>query len=286
MAADGFSLALGVTRVLRSTVATALVALAVVASACGSKDGVPTVGAGDPDKILYERGAETLNNRKWFTAREYFKQIVDGYPQSVYRADAKLGLADTYLGENSPQAIVLALNEYREFLSFYPTHPRADYAQYKLAMCHYTQMAKPERDQSETKEALTEFAAFFERFPNSPLAAEAKTRQREARDRLSESEYRVGLFYYRSKWYPGAIDRLQSVLKQDPEFTGRDAVYFYLADSLTKVTRAAEAAPYFQRILDEFVQSDFLEPARRRLEELKTPAAPRAPESQVPREVS
>lgn len=261
-------------------------AAAVGAAACGAKDVVPAVGSGDPDKVLFERGSEALNGKKWITAREYFRQIVDGYPQSVYRADAKLGLADTYLGENTAQSGVLAVNEYREFLSFYPTHPRADYAQYKLAMCHFTQMAKPERDQSETKEALTEFAAFFERFPNSPLAAEAKVRQREARDRLSESEYGVGLFYYRSKWYPGAIDRLQSVLKQDPEFTGRDAVYFYLADSLTKVNRTAEAAPYFQRILDEFAQSEYLEPARQRLEELKTPAAPRAPESQNPREVS
>ena len=34
--------------------------------------------------------------------------------------------------------------------------------------------------------------------------------------------------------YPGAIDRFKSVLKEDPEFTNRDSVYFYLADALVK----------------------------------------------------
>ena len=53
-------------------------------------------------------------------------------PQSPYRPDAKLGIGDTYLGEGTREALVLAINEFREFLSFYPTNPRADYAQYKL----------------------------------------------------------------------------------------------------------------------------------------------------------
>ena len=175
---------------------------------------------------MFERGTAALNDRKWFTAREYFEQIVDSYPQSPFRADAKLGLGDTYLGEGSTQGYVLAVNEFREFLTFFPTHPRADYAQLKLAMAYYRQMAKPERDQSNTKEAMKEFDVFFERFADSALAPEAKTKQREARDRLSQSEYKVGLFYFRARWYPGAIDRLQNVLKTDAGFTNRDAVYF------------------------------------------------------------
>lgn len=240
-----------------------------LAVSCAGRKGDLAVGSGEPDRVLFERGAATLEERKWLTAREYFRQLVDGYPQSAFRADAKLGLADTYYGENTAQAFVLGINEYREFLTFYPTHVRADYAQYKLAMCHYQQMARPERDQSETKQAIREFAAFFERFPNSDLASEARARQRDARDRLSQSEYRVGFFYFRARWYPGAIDRLRSLLKEDPEYTNRDAAYFYLAESLVKTGRSAEALPYYQRILDEFASSEYLEQARKRLDELK-----------------
>jgi outer membrane protein assembly factor BamD len=229
-------------------------------------------GTLDPDKLLFERGAAALNDQKWFTAREYFRQIVEGYPQSPFRADAKLGTGDTYLGEGGPANAVLALNEFREFLAFYPTHERADYAQYKMAMAHYYQMAKAERDQSETREAIKEFEVFLERFPNSPLAADARQHYREARDRLSESEYRVGLFYYRARWYPGAVDRFMQVLKGDPEFTNRDAVYYYLGETLVLTNKSAEALVYFERLAAEFEQSQYLEDARKRIAELKADA--------------
>jgi len=258
-----------------------LLALAIggfAATGCGDNKAKPQVAPGDADRVLFERGSETLADRKWLTAREYFRQIVDGYPQSAYRADAKLGLGDTYLGEDTAESLVLALNEFREFLAFYPTHPRADYAQYKLAVCHYSQMAKPERDQSETKEAVKEFEIFLERFPNSQLTEDARARHRESRDRLSESDYRVGLFYYRSRWYPGAIDRFKALLQSDPQYTGRDAVYFHLAEALAKVNREAEALPYLQRLVDEFERSEYLEDAKKRMAELKaTVSVPKGP---------
>lgn len=254
-----------------------VLALALMAGGCASSGTTLPPGTIDPDKLLFERGTAALNDRKWFTAREYFRQIVEGYPQSQYRADAKLGLGDTYLGEGNTQGQVLAVNEFREFLTFFPTHPRADYAQFKLAMAFYYQMAKAERDQTNTKEALKEFDAFFERFPSSALGDEARQRQREARDRLSESDYRVGLFYYRSRWYPGAIDRLQSVLKSDPGYTNRDAVYYYLAESLAAVKREAEALPYLDKLVQEFQASEFLERAQKRIPELKASMATAPP---------
>jgi outer membrane protein assembly factor BamD len=251
----------------------ALLVLLVLASAlvagCTREQATLPPGTFDPDKVLFERGNKALEERRWFTAREYFRQIVDGYPQSPFRADAKLGLGDTYLGERSAQAYVLAINEFREFLAFFPTHPRADYAQYKLAMAYYHQMARPERDQSNTKEALREFDLFFERFPNSSLMPEVRKHHREARDRLSQSEYRVGFFYFRSRWYPGAVDRFRSVLRDDPEFTNRDAVYYHLAESLARMNQFAEALPYFERLVQEFEVSEFLAPAQKRIAELK-----------------
>lgn len=245
------------------------IVLLAVAAACSSAPKKPPVGTPEPDKFLFDRGTETLNQKKWIVSREYFRQLVDGYPQSLYRADAKLGIGDTYLGEGTAESNVLAANEFREFLNFYPQHGRADYAQYKLGMSHFYQMHGPERDQTETKEAITELTAFVERFPNSQLMPEAKAKLRTAKDRLGESEYRVGVFYFRSRWYPGAIDRFKSLLQRDPEFTHRDGVYYYLAESLLKIQRPAEALPYFERLLAEFEQSEYLENARRRVEELK-----------------
>jgi outer membrane protein assembly factor BamD len=253
---------------MRKVAITVAVLLAV--SGCSSRQNTPPPGTAQPDRFLFERGTEALKMRDWMDARTYFQQIVDGYPQSPFRPDAKLGVGDSYLGEDTAASVVLAANEFREFLQFYPTNPRADYAQYKLAMSHFEQMRAPERDQTETREALKEFDVFFQRYPNSPLMPEVKKNWRVARDRLSQASYGVGLHYYRVRWYPGAIDRFREVLRDDPEYTGRDSVYFYLAESLARTDKTAEAIPYFERLVEEFPTSEHIDDAKERLVALKT----------------
>jgi outer membrane protein assembly factor BamD len=244
-------------------------ALLAVAVACATGPRRPPTGTPEPDKFLFERGTEALDERKWITAREYFRQLIDVYPQSPYRAHAKLGMADAFIGEGTAESYVLGINEFREFLSFYPTHERADYAQYKLGMAFYYQMRRPERDQTETREAIRELTTFVQRYPQSDLIEDGRAKLREARDRLSESEYLVGLHYHRSKWYPGAIERFRGVLERDPEFTHRDAVYFYLAEALERMQRPAEALPLYERLLKEFEQSEYLLEATKRVDALK-----------------
>jgi outer membrane protein assembly factor BamD len=238
------------------------------ACASGGARGVPP-GTVQPDKFLFDRGTEELNDENWLTAREFFRQIMDSYTQSPYRPDAKLGLGDTYLGEGTPEGLERAANEFREFLGFFPTNPRADYAQYKLGMTYFRQMRSPQRDQTQTRDALNEFQRFVERYPNSSLMPEVRARLRDARDRLSEANYQVGYFYYRQRWYPGAVDRFKELLKEDPEFTNRDAVYFYLAEALFRANQRAEALPYYEMLVEEFQQSEYLTDATKRIAELK-----------------
>jgi len=254
----------------------ALAVALAAAAACASapRNAVPA-GTTEPDKFLFDKGTEALNNKKWLTAREFFKQVTETYTASPYRPDAKLGIGDTYLGEGTSEALVLAINEFSEFLSFYTTNKRADYAQYKLGMAHYRQMRLPQRDQTETRAAVKEFETFLARYPGSSLLPDAKARLREARDRLSQADYQVGYFYYRQKWYPGAIDRFKSVLKDDPEFTNRDDVYFYLADALVKVKKEAEALPYLEKLVQEFEKSEHLVLAQKMITDLKAQVLPK-----------
>ena len=244
-----------------------------VAPACSSGPKKPPVGTLEPDKFLWERGTEELNKKHWLTSREYFRQLMDSYPQSQYRADAKLGLADSYLGEGSSESMVLAINEYREFLSFYPTHRRAYYAQFKMGMTHFYQMHGSDRDQTETRDAIAELTTFVQRYSRpeeNPLLDEGRARLRDARDRLSDADYRVGYFYLRTqKFPPAAIDRFKAILKDDPEYSRRDGVYFYLAEALIKMKREKEALPFLDRLLVEFEQSEYLEQTKKVLETLK-----------------
>jgi outer membrane protein assembly factor BamD len=261
------------TNILRFT---AVLALAALVGACASGAGKkPPTGSPEPDKFLFERGNENVGRKRWIVAREYYRQLVDSYPQSPYRADAKLGIGDTFLGERSAESYVLAINEYREFLNFYPTHPRAHYAQFKLAMAHFYQMKSPMRDQTETRDAIRELQIYVTRFPDKPLIDEAKQNLRTAKDRLDEWDLGVAEHYYRIKWYPGAVRRLEPLLKADPEFSGRDKAYFILGASYEKARQPAIALPWYERIVNEFDKSEYLEQAKKRIADLKAtvPAA-------------
>ena len=258
---------------VRNTLVTGIAAAALLAAACGGVEGpeIPLATAG-ADNILFERGTTLLADGDWRSAREHFLQIRDNYPQSPLRAETRLGIGDTLIAEGSLEAYISALTEFRDFLAQYPTHDRADYAQFRLGMVYFLQMRRAERDQAETRNAMVEFELFLERYPSSPLRPDVESRIREARDRLSESYYVVARYYHRRKWYPGAIDRLEQILKEDPTYSGRDAVYFHLADSFRHSEREEEALDMFEQMLEEFPQSEFAGDAAEILAELRLSA--------------
>lgn len=247
------------------------VALVLAAAGCTSpRADIPAIGVVEADRLLFERGAAALDESDWRRARQYFVEIRDNYPQSEYRAAARLGIGESYEQEGSGEAYVRALAEFQDFLSLYPTHPRAPFAQYKVGMVHFHQMRRAERDQSETRNAIREFEAFIERYPTDrEWMPDVRERLREARDRLSAHDFTVGHFYYRAKFYPGAVNRFRQILDGDPEYSKRDEVYFYLGESLADARQLAEAIPYFARILDEFDASEYADEARARLSELE-----------------
>jgi outer membrane protein assembly factor BamD len=260
-------------RVLARAVLTSMMAalLALAAGGCGphNKGVVVNPGEANADKYLFDRGTESLNRKHWLEAREYFRKLVDTYPTSPYRQDAKLGIGDTYLGERRSDSDVLAANEFREFLRYYPLASKADYAQYRLALSQVRQELSPERDQTATHEALRELNTFVANYPQSQWLPEVLKLQRETRDKLSDSEFLVGRQYYRTRWYPGAVSRLSELIKADPQYSRRDGAYFFLAEAYYKQDKKPEALALYEKLLGEFRVSDYLKDARERVSELR-----------------
>ena len=252
---------------------TALILCAVLAagtlSACGPKTRLPNVGEAEADKFLFERGTEFLAKKNWLNAREYFRRIVDGYPRSAFREQAKLGIGDSYIGESRIDSLILAANEFREFLTYFPRSSRVDYAQYRLGFAQFKQMLGPERDQTATHDALRELQRFLDAYQQSEYRPEVSKLYRQARDRLSESEFKVGQLYYRIRNYQGAMLRFTELMRADPEYTKRDELFYYMGETLRKINALPEALPMYDRILKEFEKSKYREKAEKRVGELK-----------------
>jgi TolA-binding protein len=105
-------------RIFRIARIALVVALVALVAGCAEKSKPVAPGSADADKFLFERGEKAAKEKKWLQAREYYRNIVDNYPQSSYRPDAKLALGDTYLTQGGTENLLLGGNEFREFLTF------------------------------------------------------------------------------------------------------------------------------------------------------------------------
>ena len=248
-----------------------LLALALMLAACGGTkldSGAPKGSQGD--QYLLELGKKGLEDKNWEDARGYFRQLLDTYPRSELAGDARIGVADSYFHQRGSGNLVLAISEYRDFLTFFPNHPRADYAQYQIAMGYYNQMHNPDRDQEPTRTAAAEFEKLIELYRNSLYADKARELLQQCYERLAEHEFRVGEFYLKSrKACRGAIARFKGVLENYPTYSNSDEVYFLLGEAHQMCARPMEAMPYYKQLIENYPQSELVAEAKHRLDTLE-----------------
>lgn len=225
------------------------------------------------DRAVWEEGQKLLAKKKWEESRIQLKRLIDGYPNSEYLPEARLATADTYFRQGGTANDVLAISEYRQYLTLYPSSPKADYAQFQIAECYFNQKHGPQRDQTPLRQALDEFQKTIDLHPDSPYAQKAKERLQQGRQTLARADFLVGLFYQRTRQScRSAVYRFQSVLTDYPEYAGTDEVLLHLGQCLIVTGRKPEAAPHLQRLIDSYPASKFVPEARELLEKLGPPA--------------
>jgi len=242
---------------------------------CGGKstDAIPAAAQGD--ERLMALGRQALEEKHWPEARGYLQQLLDSYPRSQLAGDARLGIADSHFNESGSGSLVLAIADYRDFLTFFPNHPRADYAQFQIASGHYRQVQSPDRDQEPTELAAEEFEKLIALYRNSRYAEEGRVMLAKCYELLAESELRIGVFYLKiRKHCRAAIPRLMDIIEKYPTFTKMDEVHFRLGAAYQLCRQPAEALPQFRQVVDNFPDSEFREEAQITLETLATEPAP------------
>jgi outer membrane protein assembly factor BamD len=231
--------------------------------------------ASNSDQVIWEAGSHAFEKKQWDNARQHFRRIVDGFPNSQFGPQARLGLADSYFNEGGTASYVLAAGSYREFLTFYPSHPRSDYAQFQVGESFFKQKNGPDRDQTSTTQALEEFERVLQYYPNSQQAPKAQERISELRQSLARAEFLAGYFYQHTRQAPrAAITRYEGILKDYPDYKRMDEVLFRLAQALALSGRTGEALPYLDRLLKEYPGSEFAAGARKLYTDLETAPSP------------
>jgi outer membrane protein assembly factor BamD len=249
----------------------------------------------EPDKVLYDRAMDDIKHSKFIEARLNLQTLINTYPDSEYLAKAKLAVADSYYKEGGTSNLTQSIDEYKNFIVFFPFLDEAAYAQMQVAMAHYRMMEKADRDNSQAQNAETEFQIFLQKYPTSALRPQAEQYLRNAQEVIADGEFRIGRFYYvRARTnpadYPAAAARLVEVSERYPLYSQADDALWMLSSIYERAKKYSKneddknhwgdlAAKCYDRIVTEYPLSKLAPDAKARLQGMGMPVPRADPEA-------
>lgn len=229
-----------------------------------------------PDKVLYQRAILDIQKGHYTEGRLSLQALINTYPDSEYLAKAKLATADSYYKEGGISGMTQAVEEYKNFIIFFPFLDEAAYAQMQIGMAHFRMMEKPDRDTSQALDAEQEFQTFLLKYPKSPLVPQAEQHLRDVQEIIADGEFRVARFYYLKQDYPASAARLMELVERYPLYSQTDQALWMLANVYERAKHASKnedernhwadlAAECYDRILQNYPLSALVDRAKSRL---------------------
>lgn len=214
------------------------------------------------DEELFIKAEKLFKKKKYTRALEDFKTLKEQFPKSKYQGPTQFYIAEIHFARKEYEEAIAA---YQNFISFYPTNPEVPRAQYQLGMCYYKQITTPDRDQTNTRRAIEEFAKVRTRYPDSEYSPRAVEKILKSQNRLAEHEFTIAEFYRKERAYKAAIKRLLAILEEYPNTEIVDKTLFYLGMSYLELGQKEEAELYLKRLIQNYPNNGYAERARKEL---------------------
>jgi len=224
------------------------------------------------DRELFVVATREVRKKNYDVGRLLFQTIITTYPDSPYLPMAKLAVADSFYLEGSTSALIQAIASYQDWLTFFPTHPLADRVVLKIAESEMRQIGLPDRDATRAKRAEVKLKALLQQYPDSILRADAQRRLNEVQDNLGLHNLIIANYYYTLSveqgkgGLKGAQSRFRENLDKYPNFTYQDEVLYKLANTYLLEEETDEAAKYFQRIVRDYPNSEWVARSKEQLQ--------------------
>ena len=247
---------------------------------CGTK----SVPKGLNDQELYDTALEMMNEDTggfpWiFKGRDndlilkILKEIQLRYTYSPYATLAELRTGDVFFEKGDYEQAAI---EYEEFLKNHPGHPDSAYATYQLARSYYKEISSPDRDPTNTREALKWLNIFVEKYPDSPLIPKAERKIVKCRQRLAKRQIYIGNFYNKRKNYKAAAHRYSIVVNDFSDTKQRPEAMYLLGRAYAKQDQYDLARATLNELVQGYPDEKYANKASSLLNDIegKTPPPP------------
>lgn len=224
------------------------------------------------DKELFIVATREVRKNNYDVGRLLFQTIITTYPDSPYLPMAKLAVSDSFFLEGTTSALIQAVQGYQDWLTFFPTHPLADRVILKIAEAEMRQIGLPDRDSTHAKRAETRLRALLQQYPKTILRKEAEMRLGEVQDNLGLHNLYIANYYYglavdqKKGGLKGAQSRYREILDKYPNFSFMDEALYRLAVTYLIEEETDQSAKYFQKLVRDYPNSDYVEKAKEQLQ--------------------
>jgi len=256
-----------------SIVLTAAVTAWISAAGCAGDQSKKGLNYGDSARAAYEEAYEDFEDDNCLEAEPAFREVRREYPYSRYAALAELRVSDCLFQDGKYQEAVQA---YRQFVRFRPSHPEVPYARFKVAESYFKQIPEDwllsppsyERDQGSTREALRQIRKFLLDYPEDKHVPEARDMAVDALTLLARHELYAAEFYLSHDQPKAAIMRLETLLNAYAGSAVEPEALLLLGRTHLNLRQRAQALEAFQAIIERFPKSGYAKEARAYLDEL------------------
>lgn len=223
------------------------------------------------DKELFVVATREVRKKNYEVGRLLFQTIITTYPDSPYLPMAKLAVADSFFLEGSTSALIQAIAAYQDWLAFFPTHALSDRVLLKIAESEMRQIGLPDRDSTHAKKAEVKLKSLLQQYPESPLKPLVDERLSEVQDNLGLHNLFIANYYYKQSvdykkgGLKGAQSRYREILQKYPNFSFMDEALYKIAVTYLIEEETDQAARYFQLIISDYPNSDYVEKSKEQL---------------------
>jgi outer membrane protein assembly factor BamD len=233
----------------------------------------------------FQQGMTHYDEGDYQEAIRYFRVVLDEYGRGnewAPQAQFQLAKAQQERGRH-----LVAANEFQRFTQLYRNNERVPQAEYLRALAYYKRSPMYRLDQSDTRQAISLFQLFIDRYPDHENVSDAEQMIEELRAKLAHKKYAAAQLYEKREMWEATTVTYERVFNQYPETPWADdallgAVRSYIsyADlSIEKkqADRYQKAIEHYQRLTQLFPESpllsraeDYYSEAQQKLERVRS----------------
>ena len=159
----------------------------------------------------YKAGTVAFNQQNFLKAAKKFNEAELLFPQSEWAPKASLMAAYSFYVDGYNDDAIFQLNQ---FIKTYPKDSRISYANYLVAMSHYSKIVDEKKDLDPLLKSKKEFEYIVKTYPESDFALDSSFKLDLIDETLASKEMYIAKHYIKKQKWIAAINRLQYIIDE------------------------------------------------------------------------